>query len=87
MSRKQTILDRVMAEHIRMPGMPQLIVTRGFAWEHFSALGWIADKRGRESLDRMVFTARETDEALTDETVRDSWLDSLRDHMAYKVAA
>ncbi len=84
-SRKPSPVDEVFAEHIRLPGIPQLIVTRAFAIQHFRSLGWLADKRGQMSADRMVFIPCEVADPLTDADIRDAWLSEpdIVEHMTY----
>lgn len=56
---RQNIVDRVMAEAIRLPGAPQLIVTRGWAYQWLKSLGYNTDPRaGFASVDYMVFGGR-----------------------------
>jgi hypothetical protein len=72
-SRRISILDRVMNEHIAMPGCPQLIVTRGQAWHMLAALGYETDTRKTRfgSVDYMVMSKHETDEPLSDDAFRE----------------
>ena len=62
-------LDAVMSEAIRMPGAPQLIVTRGWAYQWLKRMGYNTDPRaGYASVDHMVFGGarmRPIDEPLT----------------------
>ena len=54
---RRNVIDDVMAEAIRMPGCPQLIVTRGFAYQWLKRMGYPTDPRNRpfSSIDYMVF--------------------------------
>lgn len=67
---KRNLIDEVMAEPIRMPGCPQLIVTRGFAYSWLKRMGYNTDPRaGYASVDHMVFGGLRmtpVDEPLTD---------------------
>lgn len=65
------LINEVMAEAVRMPGCPQLIVTRGWLWSWLARMGYERDTRETTfgSVDYMVFshTTRPTvDEPLTD---------------------
>lgn len=71
MARKTTnVIDAVMAEAIRMPGAPQLIVTRSWAYQWLKRMGYNTDPRaGFASVDHMVFGGSRlapTGEPLTD---------------------
>lgn len=70
-TRRRNAIDDVMDEAIRMPGCPQLIVTRGFAYQWLKRMGYPTDTRNRpfSSIDYMVFGGtrlRPCDEPLTD---------------------
>lgn len=71
---KQTrnIVDEIMNEPIRLPGAPQVIVTRGWAYQWLKKMGYNTDpKAGFASVDYMVFGGarlRPVDEPLTDLT-------------------
>jgi hypothetical protein len=67
-----------MAEPIRFPGFPQILVTRGFAYQFLESCGWDRSERGFGSLDYTVFAARPVSEPVTDEAERDFWLDRVR---------
>lgn len=76
--RKENIVDRVMNEAIPMPGSPQLIVTRGWAYQWLKRMGYNTDpKAGFASVDYMVFGSRmrPVDEPLTD--LSQPWAQSL----------
>ena len=67
--RKPTIPDKIMAEHIQLPGAPQVIVTRGWAYQWLKKLGYSTDSRdGYRSVDFMVMHKREVEDPLTDLT-------------------
>ena len=60
-------VQAVFDEHIALPGCPQIIVTRGWAYSWLrDSLGYDPRARGFASLDYMVFGKRETREPLTD---------------------
>lgn len=67
---KRNIVDEIMNEPIRLPGAPQVIVTRGWAYQWLKKLGYPTDPRvGWGSVDSMVFGGRNmrpVDEPLTD---------------------
>lgn len=67
---KRNIVDDVMNEAIPMPGAPQLIVTRGWAYQWLKRMGYNTDPRaGFASVDYMVFGNRRltpVNEPLTD---------------------
>lgn len=70
MSKTHPIIQAVMDEHIQLPGCPQLIVTRGWAYRWLrDELGYDPTARGFASLDYMVFGRKETKEPLTDLTL------------------
>lgn len=51
---KQTMIGALMAEPMRLPGCPQIIVTRGWAYEWLIKLGY-PELGGFGSVDFMVF--------------------------------
>lgn len=66
--RRETLMDQVMAEPIPLPGAPQLIVTRGWAYQWLKKLGYPL-VGGFGSVDYMVFGGRNlhsSPEPLTD---------------------
>jgi hypothetical protein len=73
-SRGSRFLNEFMSEHIHVPGVPQLVVTRGFLYRYLRGLGWSDSERGIGSLDWTVLAARKTDEPLTDPEIRDEFL-------------
>lgn len=77
-----TITDRFMAEHVLVPGMPQVIVTRGFLAGWLRRSGAVTDKTGYGSIDYMAFGRHKTDEPLTPEPERDRLLAILSAHIA-----
>jgi hypothetical protein len=71
--RRRNVIDEIMDEPIRLPGAPQVIVTRGWAYQWLKGLGYPTDPRGRpfSSIDYMVFGGSRlnpVDEPLTDLT-------------------
>jgi hypothetical protein len=71
--KKRTAVDEVMDEPIRLPGCPQVIVTRGWAYSWLKRLGYETDTRKGPfaTVDYMVFGGsrlRPVDEPLTDMT-------------------
>lgn len=52
--RKPTLMDELMAEPMRLPGAPQLIVTRDWAYAWLKKLGYPLHG-GYNSVDYMVF--------------------------------
>lgn len=64
---RPTFMDQLMAEPIRLPGCPQIIVTRGFVYTFFrDELGYDTSARGFASLDYLVFRHAPVSEPLTD---------------------
>lgn len=74
---RRRIVDEVLEEHIRMPGMPGLIVTRGFALQWWGEQGWAGPKQGIGSLDHYVMLPKPVDEPLTDPELRDYNLEGM----------
>lgn len=53
---RRNFMSELMAEHVRMPGCPQMIVTRGWAVVFFrDELGHDPKARGFASLDYLIF--------------------------------
>jgi hypothetical protein len=75
---KVSLMDKVMAEAIHMPGFPDLIVTRHFCYQWLTSCGWSQSERGFASLDYLVFAAPTADYPLTDEAERDRLLGQVR---------
>lgn len=71
---KSNIVDKIMAEPIRLVGFPQIIVTRAFAYQWLKSLGWSERERGYGSLDHVVFLPAPSSEPLTDPDYRDGLL-------------
>lgn len=71
---KPSILDRIMDEHICLPGFPQIIVTRGWLYQFLKSRGWCPCERGFTSLDYAVFGPRRCEAEATDEATRDYWI-------------
>ena len=70
-TRRPNAIDALMAEHIQLPGAPQIIVTRGWAYTFFrDELGYDPHARGFASLDYLVFGKRATEQPLTDMTIQ-----------------
>lgn len=78
-TKQPSIMDRLMSEAVRMPGFPQLIVTRHFLYHWLTGCGWSPSERGFASVDYYTFAAKKVDAPLTDETERDYWLNQVRD--------
>lgn len=72
---KNTTIDRIMAQHIRLPGCPQIVVTRGFAYNWLKDTGMNPSRRGFGSIDYLVHAPTALDAPLTD-------LDSVADFLA-----
>lgn len=70
---RRNLMDEIMAEHIRLPGCPQFVVTRAFAYQWLKDCGY-SDRDPDRLLDRMVFLARERSEPLTDLADHEEWL-------------
>lgn len=71
--RNATIVDRLMGEHIEMPGCPQLVVTRAEAWHFLASIGCETDTRKSQfgSVDYMVFRRNAVDAPLSNPAFRD----------------
>jgi hypothetical protein len=67
MSANRQIVDDLMTEHVPMPGMPQVIVTRHFCYLWLKSQGYDSKRKGFGSLDYMAFGRKATIEPLTDE--------------------
>lgn len=69
-TRRRNAIDDVMAEAVRLPGCPQVIVTRGWLYSWLKKLGYNTDPlAGFASVDYMVFGGtrlKPCDEPLTD---------------------
>lgn len=57
-----TLATRLMAEHIRLPGCPQVVCTRAFAMRWLLDAGHDPRERGFGSIDYMVFSSPAVDE-------------------------
>jgi hypothetical protein len=68
------LITGIMMEHIQMPGFPQIIVTREFAYFWLKERGWSPRERGFGSLDYMSFGRNAINVPLTKESERDHWL-------------
>lgn len=54
--RRPTVIDQIMAEPMRLPGCPDLIVTRGFAYTFFvERCGYDPHASGFASVNYLVF--------------------------------
>lgn len=76
--KRPTPMDRLMADHIEMPGFPQIIVTRHFAYQWLVACGWSQSETGCGSLDYAIFSKSAVSNELTDEETRDHFLAEVR---------
>lgn len=76
---KISIMDKLMAEHVEMPGFPQIVVTRDFVYQFLRGCGWYPCERGFGSLDYMTFGRKAVDAPLTDEGKRDQLMADVRD--------
>jgi hypothetical protein len=71
-------IDRIMGEHIGLPGVAGIIVTRAFAWQFMLDCGDNPKMRGQCSMDFAVFFPPPLDEPLTVITPELSdWLQSV----------
>ena len=74
-TRKPSFMDELMAEHITMPGCPDLIVTRADAYAFLKSLGYTTDPRESQfgCVQYMVFNPRRValDEPLSPVEFRD----------------
>jgi hypothetical protein len=67
--RKPRLVDTLMQEHVKLPGFPQLIVTRGFALQYL-----VKELGDGEAAKYSAMQAREVVLPLTDTKTRDHWL-------------
>ena len=74
----ESLLTKIMAESIHMPGFPDIIVTRGFCYQWLTECGWSQSERGFGSLDYLVFAAPVAQFPLTRERQRDRLLKQVR---------
>jgi hypothetical protein len=74
---RQKLADKMMAEHVSMPGFPQLIVTRHFCYHWLKERGWSQAERGFGSLDYTVFARDAVLLPLTPVDERDFWLNKV----------
>lgn len=74
MRTKKPIIQRIMDEHIELPGFPQIVVRRGWAYQFFKSLGWSESDRGFGSLDYSIFAKAVTSRELTPDADREAWL-------------
>lgn len=78
-------IDELMAEHIQMPGAPDLIVTRAEAWDFLASCGYETDSRKSQfgSVDYMVFNPRRAaiDAPLSSPEIRDRMFAAMRQHV------
>lgn len=77
--RRVNIMDLVMAEHVEMPGFPQIIVTRDWLYQWLKGCGWNPCDRGYSSLDYIVFGRKSVDLSLYTDERRDFYLNAIRD--------
>jgi hypothetical protein len=85
MARK--IVQEVMDQPIRLPGCPQFIVTRGWAYAWFrDQVGMDQSKRGPYSLDAIIFGAQSSAEPLSDVVEYEPQLTALAARMAADLA-
>ena len=76
-----------MAERIEMPGCPQLVVTRGEAWQFLAELGYDqVPKAGSgmryDTVDYMVMSKKPLDEPLSDAEMRGRAFAAMREGCA-----
>lgn len=68
-------IQRVVNEHVPMPGMPTIIVTRWFCYQWLKLVaGWNPCERGFGSIDYAAFGRPATTLPLTEDTERDKLL-------------
>jgi hypothetical protein len=75
---KRSTIDGIMTEHIRLPGAPMLIVTRGFANRWLKKLNIGLPLLSR---DRMTFLPEATDEPLSDLEMHADFLASVENRI------
>ncbi len=85
--RKPTFMDQLMAEPVRMPGVPALIVTRDFLWSFLKSHGWNQHERGFGSMEYLVFGRATVQAELTDVETRDHYLGQVADDYRRERAA
>lgn len=65
-AKEESTCSSVMAEHIPMPWIPELTVTREYAYEWLRGCGWDPEENGIGSMDFEVFGPNQTELPLTD---------------------
>jgi hypothetical protein len=69
LAHRNQFFQELMDEHIYLPGCPQIVVTRGWAYSWLrDKLGWNPSERGFGSLDYVIFRPDATNEPLTELT-------------------
>lgn len=88
------IAARLMNEAVRVPGFPQIIVTRHFLYHWLKAQGWNEGRPNStqnnycfQSLDYAVFGRPTVDAPLTDEAERDRLLGMMSADLQRRKAA
>lgn len=77
MQSRTKFMDELMDEHIRMVGVPGIIVTRDWMYQWLKERGWNPSERGFASLDYVTFRQKPLDEPLTDPEHRDFLLNQI----------
>lgn len=84
--KRQTGIDALMNEPIRMIGFPQIIVTRGWCYCFLRDCGWDTtgsdqSRRGPrfDTADYAAFGHATVDLPLTDDETRDYYLEQIKD--------
>lgn len=86
-NRNQNLVSRLMVEHVRVPGFPQIVVTREFLYGFLRGCGWNPCERGFGSIDYMAFGRAAVAEELTSDAARDHLLAQVRDGYAREAVA
>ena len=66
MKRRRNLFQELMDEHIRLPGVPQLVVTRGYAYQWLLMCGYDPAVKGFGSIDYAVFSPKPLEGPLMD---------------------
>jgi hypothetical protein len=77
----RSFAQEIFDEPIRLPGCPQLIVTRGFAYAFLKDIGMDPTARGVGSLEHLVFIPSPATEPLTDLVEWGPAIDQLKERM------
>jgi hypothetical protein len=84
---KRDFISEYMGQHIPLPGYPQIIVTRSFAYHFFKDCGLSTDSREKHNCDRLIAFAHETSALLSDLDGIAPYLNQYREILTREYAA